>query len=56
MLKNSKKFLMFRTDDKKTIMSMLSKDIDFLRKFGLMDYSMFFVVAFRKGHIDSNLD
>lgn len=56
VLKNSKKFLMFRTDDKKTIMSMLSKDIDFLRKFGLMDYSMFFVVAFRKGHIDSNLD
>jgi hypothetical protein len=47
---------MFRADDKKLIMNMMSKDIDFLRKFGLMDYSLFFVVAFRKGHIDANLD
>jgi hypothetical protein len=56
VLKNLKKFLTFIEEDKKGIMTMLSKDVNFLRQFGLMDYSLFFVVAFRPGYIKSNPD
>lgn len=50
-LKNMREFLKFSQEDKDTIMATFQRDVNFLRKFNLMDYSLFLVVTYRPSYI-----